>query len=144
MAVRSSDATWNGNLKDGSGTLRLDSGAFEGRYSFASRFEEGTGTNPEELLAAAHAACYAMALSNALASDGHEPKQVDATAKVRLAKAPDGGFHIPQIDLVVEADVPGVDEDTFMQHARAMKDGCPVSKVLAGAEITLDATLRSS
>jgi osmotically inducible protein OsmC len=138
MPVRSSDATWEGDLKNGEGHLSLGSGAFEGSYSFVSRFEDGEGTNPEELIAAAHAGCYAMALSNDLASDGHEPERVDATANVHLDMET---LTIDTIELVVEASVPGIDEATFMEYAEGAKENCPVSRVLAGAEISLDATL---
>ena len=138
MPVRSSDATWEGDLKNGEGHLSLGSGAFEGSYSFVSRFEDGEGTNPEELIAAAHAGCYAMALSNDLASDGHEPERVDATANVHLDME---SLTIDTIELVVEASVPGIDEETFVEYAEGAKENCPVSRVLAGADISLDATL---
>ncbi|WP_136588975.1 OsmC family protein [Salinigranum halophilum] len=138
MPTRSSDATWQGDLKNGEGQLSLGSGAYEGSYSFLSRFEDGEGTNPEELIAAAHAGCYAMALSNDLASDGHEPERVDATANVHLDMET---LTIDTIELVVEASVPGIDEATFMEYAEGAKENCPVSRVLAGAEISLDATL---
>ncbi|WP_136602400.1 OsmC family protein [Salinigranum halophilum] len=138
MPTRSSDATWQGDLKNGEGQLSLGSGAYEGSYSFLSRFEDGEGTNPEELIAAAHAGCYAMALSNDLASDGHEPERVDATANVHLDMET---LTIDTIELVVEASVPGIDEATFMEYAEGAKENCPVSRVLAGAEVSLDATL---
>src|SRR5882757_2842555 len=130
MPTRTSSAQWQGTLKEGSGTMRLGSGAYEGAYSFASRFESGTGTNPEELIAAAHAGCFSMALSHTLASAGFTPKRVHTTAKVHLEKVPDG-FAIPRIDLDLDADVPGIDEATFREHAEKAKAGCPVSKVLA-------------
>ncbi len=141
MPTRSSDATWKGSLQDGSGTMRLGSGAFEGDYSFKSRFKEGTGTNPEELIGAAHAGCFSMALSNALAKAGHAPDRVHTTARVHLDS--DAGA-ITRIELNTEADVPGLDEQTFQEHAQAAKENCPVSKVLAATEISLDATLTSS
>lgn len=141
MAVRTSEATWNGNLPEGSGTINVGT-AFEGSYSFASRFEDGKGTNPEELIAAAHAGCYSMALSNGLAKAGHTPKRVHTTAKVHLTKN-DGGFGISKIELHTEANVPGIDDDTFQKHAQDAKENCPVSKVLAGAEIMLKAKLIS-
>jgi len=131
MATRSSSAEWRGNLKDGSGKMRLGSGAYEGAFSFASRFENGTGTNPEELIAAAHAGCYSMALSHGLAQAGHAPKRVATTAKVHLEKV-EGGFGITRIELDAEAEVPGIDEAAFRQQAEAAKKGCPVSKALAG------------
>jgi osmotically inducible protein OsmC len=108
MATRSSSAEWRGNLKDGSGKMRLGSGAYEGAFSFASRFENGTGTNPEELIAAAHAGCFSMALSHGLAQAGHAPKRVATTARVHLEKV-EGGFGITRIELDTEAEVPGID-----------------------------------
>ena len=140
MPTRNADAVWNGDLKSGSGKIKLGSGAFEGAYSFSSRFESGTGTNPEELIAAAHAGCFSMALSHALATGGHTPKRVHTTAKVHLEKS-EGGFSIPAIELVTEADVPGMDDKAFQQEAEKAKANCPVSKVLAGAKITLSAKL---
>jgi lipoyl-dependent peroxiredoxin len=141
MPVRKSSAQWNGDLKAGSGTMKLGGGAWEGQYSFGSRFEEGTGTNPEELIAAAHAGCFSMALSNILAGAGHSPKSVSTTASVHLEVGDDGPA-ISRIELVCEAEIPGIDESEFLKHAEAAKSGCPVSKVLAAAEITLDATLK--
>ena len=140
MPVRTSDAVWEGDLKSGKGTMKLGSGAFQGQYSFASRFEQGTGTNPEELIAAAHAGCFSMALSHALAQAGHPPKRVHTTAKVHLEKT-EGGFAIPRIDLVTEAQVPGIDAAAFRQQAESAKQNCPVSKLLKGAQINLDAKL---
>jgi osmotically inducible protein OsmC len=140
MPKRKATAVWNGPIKEGQGTLELESGAFSGQYSFSSRFEEGTGTNPEELIAAAHAGCFAMAFSGNLGRAGHQPERIDARAEVHLEKVGDG-FGIPRIHLVCEGKVPGIDEATFQEVARQSKEGCPVSKVLAGAEITLDAKL---
>ena len=140
MPTRSADAAWEGNLKEGKGTMKLGGGAYQGAYSFASRFEQGKGTNPEELIAAAHAGCFSMALSHALSQAGHTPKSVQTTARVHLEKG-DGGFHIPRIDLQTRATVPGLDEATFRQHAEQAKQNCPVSKLLKGADITLDAQL---
>ena len=140
MPTRSADATWEGNLPDGHGTMRMQSGSYEGAYSFRSRFEEGDGTNPEELIAAAHAGCYSMALSNVLAEEGHDPESVDTTAEVTLRMLEDGPA-ITKVHLTTTAHVPGLDDGTFQDLAAAAKDGCPVSKALAGAEITLDATL---
>lgn len=134
---RTASAVWEGDLKNGSGNLSSDSGNVSGAYSYASRFEDGTGTNPEELVAAAHAACYAMALSNSLAGEGHTPDRVEASATVTL-----DGLDITRSALRVEADVPGIDQETFDKIAGEAKDGCPVSKLYQGAEITLDATLR--
>jgi lipoyl-dependent peroxiredoxin len=140
MPARSANARWEGGLKDGKGNMRLGGGAFEGQYSFSSRFEEGAGTNPEELIAAAHAGCYSMALSAGLEKAGFSPNSVETEAKVHLSPA-DGGFGISRIDLVSSADVPGIDDGAFQQAAQAAKDGCPVSKALAAVEITLNATL---
>lgn len=140
MPVRSSKAEWQGNLKDGKGVVELGSGAFKGSYSFPSRFEDGTGTNPEELIAAAHAGCYSMALSAGLAKNGYNPTRVSTEAKVHLEKVGEG-FAITTIELIMEADVPGIEEAAFMEQAEAAKQGCPVSKALAGAEIKLNAKL---
>lgn len=142
MPTRSAEAIWNGNLQDGDGTMRVESGAFEGSYSFASRFENGTGTNPDELIGAAHAGCFSMALANLLAEAGHEPRSVHTTAEVHL-EVTDDGPAITRIDLRTEADVPGLDTSTFQQHAEEAKNGCPVSKALAGTDIFLDASLTS-
>jgi len=143
MPTRNADAVWEGDLKSGKGKMRLGSGAYEGSYSFQSRFESGTGTNPEELIAAAHAGCYSMALSHALSQAGHPPTSVRTTAKVHLQQSA-GGFSIPRIDLVTEGNVPGMDAATFAKHAEEAKKNCPVSKLLAAAEITLDAKLVTS
>ncbi|WP_263841448.1 OsmC family protein [Salinibacter sp.] len=140
MPTRSADATWTGDLPDGSGTMQLESGAYEGAYSFRSRFEDGDGSNPEELIAAAHAGCFSMALSNVLAEAGHDPESVNTTADVTLQMV-EGDPTITGIHLTTEASVPGLDADTFDEHAAAAKEGCPVSKALAGTEITLDASL---
>jgi len=140
MPTRSADATWTGNLPDGEGTMRLQSGAYEGAYSFRSRFEEGDGSNPEELIAAAHAGCFSMALSNVLAEAGYDPESVDTTADVTLRMLEDGPA-ITKVHLTTTASVADIDDATFQEHAEAAKDGCPVSKALAGAEITLDASL---
>ena len=141
MPARTANARWEGGLKDGKGNMRLGGGAFEGQYSFSSRFEEGAGTNPEELIAAAHAGCFSMAFSGALEKAGHSPNSVETEAKVHLSPADGGGFRISRIDLVTNADVPGIEEDAFQQAAQAAKEGCPVSKALAAVEITVDATL---
>jgi osmotically inducible protein OsmC len=140
MPVRTASAEWKGDLPTGKGTLETESGAVKGGYSFPSRFENGPGTNPEELVAAAHAGCFSMALSHALAQAGFTPTSVATTAKVHLEKG-DEGFGIPRIDLICEAVVPGLDEDGFAEHARGAKEGCPVSKLLTGAEISLEAKL---
>jgi osmotically inducible protein OsmC len=141
MITRSAEAEWKGDLKGGAGTVKLGSGAFEGQYGFRSRFESGPGTNPEELIAAAHSACYSMALSHGLSSAGHPPTSVHTTAKVHLDKVPDG-FAITSIDLETVATVPGISAADFQAQAEAAKKGCPISKVLAGAPIHLKATLK--
>ena len=140
MITRTAEAQWNGGLKDGKGTVKLGSGAFEGQYSFSTRFENGTGTNPEELIGAAHAGCFSMAFSAGLGQSGFSPKSIKTTAKVHFDKVGEG-FEITSIDLDTEADIPGIDQKTFMEHAEAAKAGCPVSKALAGPKITLQARL---
>jgi osmotically inducible protein OsmC len=141
MAVRSADAVWEGNLREGKGQVKTGSGAVDGKYSFASRFEEAGGTNPEELIAAAHAGCFSMALSAGLSKAGFTPTRVQTTARVHLEKVGEG-FGITRIDLKTEAEVPGIDEETFRQQAEGAKVNCPVSKALAAVEITLDAKLK--
>jgi osmotically inducible protein OsmC len=141
MAARTGSAIWNGNLKDGNGEVTVGDGVFTGAYSYASRFEDGEGTNPEELIAAAHAACFSMALSNILAEAGHPPEQIRTSARVQLRPV-DGAPTIARIDLEVEGSVPGIDEAAFNEHAEAAKAGCPVSRALAGVpEIALEARL---
>jgi len=140
MPVRTATARWEGSLQDGKGTMRLGSGAYEGQYSFSSRFEEGTGTNPEELIGAAHAGCFSMALSAGLSREGHPPDRVETTARVHLDKVGEG-FRITRVDLDCEAGVPGIDEVMFREAAEVAKANCPVSQALAGAEITLEARL---
>ena len=141
MATRNGSAVWKGNLKEGEGEVTVGDGVFSGAYSFSSRFEEGEGTNPEELIAAAHAACFSMAFSNILAEAGHTPDSVSTTAKVQLRPL-DGKPTIASIELDVEGAVPGIDAAAFQEHAEAAKAGCPVSRALAGVpEITLNARL---
>lgn len=141
MPVRNASAEWRGNLIDGQGTMALGSGAYEGKYSFASRFEAGPGTNPEELIGAAHAGCFSMALSGLLAAAGFTPASVKTTARVKIEKEGDG-FSITHIALNTDAQVPGIDRETFQRIANDAKVGCPVSRALAAVpEITLDATL---
>ena len=142
MPVRKASAVWNGTLKDGSGSMKLASGAYEGPYSFGSRFEDAPGTNPEELIGAAHAGCFSMALSAGLGKAGYDATRVETTARVHLEKVGEG-FEITKIKLTSEAEVPGIDEATFQEHALGAKENCPVSKVLAAAEIELDAKLVS-
>jgi osmotically inducible protein OsmC len=138
MPARKANARWEGNLKEGRGTMAFGSGAFEGQYSYRSRFEEGEGTNPEELIAAAHAGCYSMALSADLAEAGHTPESVETEATVQLGSEGISGIH-----LATRARVPGIDEEEFQSVAEAAKAGCPVSKALAAVDITLDATLEA-
>jgi osmotically inducible protein OsmC len=140
MPVRSASAEWNGALIGGKGTMRMGSGAWEGQYSFSSRFEEGTGTNPEELLAAAHAGCFSMALSAMLADAGFTPDSVATTAKVTVEKDGDG-FTITKSHLETVGRVPGIDDAKFQEIVGQAKAGCPVSRVLAGATISVDAKL---
>jgi osmotically inducible protein OsmC len=140
MPTRKSEAEWNGTLREGSGRVKLGSGAFEGKYSFASRFEEAGGTNPEELIAAAHAGCFSMALSAGLGKAGFQPKRVHTTASVHLEKVGEA-FGITRIDLDCDAEVPGIDENAFHAQATAAKENCPVSKALKAVEITLKARL---
>jgi len=140
MPVRKANAVWEGGLKDGHGTVKLGSGAFEGPYSFGSRFEEAKGTNPEELIGAAHAGCFSMALAAGLSRAGINPKRVATAAKVHLEKVGDG-FKITRIELDNESEIPGLDDATFQDHARKAKEGCPVSQALGGVEITLNARL---
>jgi osmotically inducible protein OsmC len=141
MPKRKASARWDGSLQEGSGTMSMASGAYEGAYSFQSRFEEGDGTNPEELIAAAHAGCFSMALSLVLGQAGHEPESIETEATVQIDKAGDG-FAITHILLRSQARVPGIDADEFQQLAEAAKDGCPVSKALGGVDsIELEAEL---
>ncbi|MFB6346887.1 MAG: OsmC family protein [bacterium] len=138
MPERSGNATWEGDLQNGSGEMELGSGAFKGAFSFASRFENGDGTNPEELIAGAHAGCFSMALSNALDEAGYTPERVSTEATVNLNT---DKLEIDEIHLQSEAEVPDVEEETFQEIANEAKNGCPVSKVLAGADISLDIDL---
>ena len=141
MPVRSSKAAWEGNLAKGKGTVALGSGLFRGSYTFASRFESGQGTNPDELIAAAHAGCFSMALAHSLSEAGHVPQSVNTTARVHLDRVAEG-FRITLIELETEAVVPGLDEATFLQHAEATKTGCPVAQALASVKVVLKAMLR--
>jgi|SRR5579871_3458270 len=138
--IRKAEAQWNGDLMNGNGTMKLGSGAFEGAYSVKSRMEDGPGTNPEELLGAAHAGCYSMALSFMLGNAGHPPKSIHTTAKVHFGPV-DGGFAITKIELTTRAEVPGIDAAAFAEQAENAKKNCPISRALAGTEITLDAQL---
>jgi len=137
MPVKKANATWNGTLEEGSGEMFVESGAYEGEFSFAKRFGDEAGTNPEELIGAAHAGCFSMAFANELDEAGFTPESVETTAEVHLE---DGS--ITRIDLITEASVPDIDEARFQEVANDAKEGCPVSRALAGVdEITLDATL---
>jgi lipoyl-dependent peroxiredoxin len=141
MPKRNASARWEGSLTEGAGTMRLGTGAYEGPYSFQSRFEEGDGTNPEELIAAAHAGCFSMALSGELGRAGHDIDSVETTATVQLDQV-EGGFAISRIELSTRARVPGISDDEFQEIANAAKQGCPVSKALAAVDsIELDAQL---
>jgi osmotically inducible protein OsmC len=142
MPVRKANAVWEGDLKGGKGTVALGSGAYQGSYLFGSRFEEAGGTNPEELIGAAHAGCFSMALSAGLGRAGFTPQRVATSAKVHLEKVGEG-FKITRIELDNESSVPGIDEATFQEQARKAKEGCPVSQALGGVEITLNARLAS-
>ena len=140
MPTRSSSAEWSGNLARGSGTMSLGSGAFEGSYSFASRFESGEGTNPEELIAAAHAGCFSMALAAALSQAEHVPDSVETTAQVTIDSI-DGTPTITRSELSTEVKVDGLDDAEFQEFADGARSGCAVSRALAGVEITLAAKL---
>ena len=140
MPLRKADAVWEGNLKEGRGRMKLGSGAFEGAYSFSSRFEEGTGTNPEELIGAALAGCFSMALAGGLAQSGYSPKRIYTHADVKIEKLEEG-FKITSIVLETEAEVPGIEEQVFMEKAETTKKTCPVSKALTGTDIQLRARL---
>jgi osmotically inducible protein OsmC len=140
MIVRNATANWKGNLKEGEGHLELGSGAFSGPYSFRSRFADGSEANPEELLGAAHAGCYSMALSAGLSEAGHVPTSIKTTAKVRLEQT-GASFTITLIELETEAKVPGLDDAAFQKFADETKKGCPVSKALSATPITLKAKL---
>ncbi len=139
MPVRSAEAVWEGDVPSGKGTMRFGGGAFEGQYSFTSRFEEGAGTNPEELIAAAHAGCFSMFISGVLAKAGFTPTKVETTAKVKLDKV-DDAWTVTNSDLFCEATVPGIDEAAFQEAADSAKKGCPISRLLS-AEISLEAKL---
>lgn len=140
MPVRTAEANWRGNLTEGSGDLKVASGAFSGPYDWRSRSAEGPNTNPEELIAAAHAGCFSMAFSHQLAQAGHPPSYIHTTARVHLEKV-ESGFAITRIELETEGQVPGVSAEQFLEIANGAKSGCPVSKALAGTEISLKATL---
>ncbi len=141
MPIRKASAVWQGSLRDGKGTVKVESGLFEGPYSFSSRFEDGKGTNPEELLGAAHAGCFSMALAMILGLKGTPPRKIETTAEVLIEKA-GPGFKITTITLRTEADVPGSSEEAFRAAAEDAKANCPVSQALTGVKIGLDARLK--
>ncbi len=140
MPVRNADAVWEGNLKNGKGRVELGSGLFKGNYSFGSRFEQAPGTNPEELIAAAHAGCFSMFLSMLLEQAGYAVDHIHTVAKVHIDKVGEG-FKITAIELDTEGKVPGIDEKTFMNQAENAKRNCPVSLALGGTPIKLQAKL---
>ncbi|HOF39235.1 MAG TPA: OsmC family protein [Candidatus Hydrogenedentes bacterium] len=140
MPTRKAEAHWEGSLVKGSGSMKLGSGAFEGPFSFGTRFEDKPGTNPEELIGAAHAGCYSMAFSALLGDAGFTPERIDTTADVTVDKV-EGGFAITGIQLTMKARIPGIDAARFTEIANQAKEGCPVSKALAGTRIELKATL---
>jgi lipoyl-dependent peroxiredoxin len=142
MTIRTSSAQWQGDLKSGSGQVEVGDGVFRGSYTFASRFEEGEGTNPEELAAAAHAACFSQFLANVLAQAGSTAESIHTEAAVTLDRV-DGAPAITRVELTTRGRVPGLDADGFTEHAETAKTGCPVSKLFASAEITVDAQLES-
>jgi len=140
MPARTSQAVWKGDLQGGSGNVKLGSGAYDGAYSFKSRFEDGGGTNPEELLGAAHAGCFSMALAARLSREGFTVNSVNTTATVHLEKG-ESGFKISHIDLVTKGDVEGIAEAAFKEAAEATKTGCIVSQALSAVPMTIDASL---
>ena len=140
MPIRTANARWEGNLKDGNGNLKLGSGAFEGKYSFGTRFEGAPGTNPEELLGAAHAGCFSMALAAGLAKAGHQPQSIETSAAVHLDKL-ESGFGIAKIVLTTRGVVPGLSAEEFDRFAEDTKKGCIVSRALASVPMELQAIL---
>jgi len=140
MAKRKANAVWEGDLKNGKGRLSVESGAFTGKYSFSSRFEEGQGTNPEELIGAAHAGCFSMALSGDLSRAGYTADEIETEAIVSIEKG-ESGFEISGIKLVTKARVPGIEMEEFAKIASGAKKNCPVSKALAALDIQLEAHL---
>ncbi|MGH3441672.1 MAG: OsmC family peroxiredoxin [Nitriliruptorales bacterium] len=143
MPTRNATARWEGDLGSGSGTMRLPSMGFEGPFTRASRFEEGEATNPEELVGAAHAGCFSMFLSALLSKEDHAPTRIETTAAVTI-ETTDAGPAITSIVLETEAEVPGIEESRFHELVQEAKDGCPVSKALAGTEISVKASLVAS
>ena len=137
MAIRTASAVWNGTLKEGQGTMKLGSGAFEGAFTFASRFEEGPGTNPEELVGAAQAGCFSMYLSSLLTNAGYPPTQIRTSARVHLGEGP----RITLIELDTEAEVPNLDERTYLESVDKSKKNCPISLAMTGPEVRVTARL---
>lgn len=142
MPTHQAETTWHGG-KDGSGDFETESGTVEGTFTFPTRFEDEQGSNPEELIGAAHSGCFSMQFTAFLEEEGHTADSIHTSADVHLEPADGGGFEISRIDLTTEATVPGVDEETFDELAQRAKENCPVSKALAGPEITLESTLES-
>ena len=142
MLLRKAQARWEGNLNEGNGSMAFGSGAFEGAYSFSSRFEQGEGTNPEELIAAAHAGCFSMAFSNELSKAGFVPDSVETEATVTMENL-EGGFQITKVDLATVGVVPGIEKDEFESIAVAASKGCPVSQALKAIEINVHPVLKS-
>ena len=142
MPTRRANAVWEGGLKGGKGSFQGESGAIGGSYSFGTRFGEEAGTNPEELLAAAEAACFSMALSGGLEKDGTPATRIETNAACTVAPQKEGGFRLTTMHLTVKATVPGIANDAFQQKVQGTKSGCPVSKALAGVEITVEAELQ--
>lgn len=140
MVIRKAEATWNGSLKEGKGTMKVGSGAFSGAFTWRSRFEDEPGTNPEELIGAAHAGCFSMSVSSKLGKAGFTPDSITTRAKVHFGKV-DGVSTITLIELDCEASVPGIEAAQFAEITEAARTGCPVSVALAGVEIRLDARL---
>ena len=140
MPVRKAEAVWQGKLRDGKGNMRFGSGAYDGAYSFVSRFEEGPGTNPEELIGAAHAGCFSMAFAGQLERAGHVPERISTNARVHIERQ-ESGFKITRVELFTEGVVPGIDEAKFREVANGAKENCPVSRALAGVDITVEAKL---
>jgi len=140
MPVRSAEATWQGTLKEGEGNIKLESGAYDGPFNFVSRFESGPTTNPEELLGAAHAGCFTMALNARLFNNGFTPTRVHTVAQVSLEKG-ESGFGISHIHLITEAEVPNLSAEDFAAHAEATKETCIVSRALSAVPMSLEAKL---
>ncbi|HVN56018.1 MAG TPA: OsmC family protein [Anaerolineaceae bacterium] len=142
MAVRTSEAIWEGSLREGKGTMKLASGTYEGAFTWSSRFEEAPGTNPEELVAAAHAGCFSMSLSSNLGKAGFTPRRIHTTSQVKIELV-EGKNRITQIHLETEASVPGIDEARFQEVAKYAKENCPVSVALSSVPMTMNARLTS-